>query len=28
MKTITAAELKTLQASITLIHVLPEEHFA
>ncbi|MDI1314928.1 YceI family protein [Prosthecobacter sp.] len=28
MKTITAAELKTLQGSATLIHVLPEEHFA
>jgi len=27
MKTITAAELKTLQGSVTLIHVLPEEHF-
>ena len=28
MKTITATELKTLQADATLIHVLPEEHFA
>jgi polyisoprenoid-binding protein YceI len=27
MKTITATELKTLQATATLIHVLPEEHF-
>ena len=27
MKTITAAELKTLQESVKLIHVLPEEHF-
>ena len=28
MKTIAAAELKTLQKNVTLIHVLPEEHFA
>lgn len=28
MKTITAAELKALAGSATLIHVLPEEHFA
>jgi len=28
MKTITAAELKALSGSATLIHVLPEEHFA
>lgn len=28
MKTITAAELNALQGSFTLIHVLPEEHFA
>jgi len=28
MKTISATEIKTLQGSVTLIHVLPEEHFA
>ncbi len=28
MKTISTTELKTLQKSVTFIHVLPEEHFA